>query len=399
MRGIRRCTRAGPRLHHNDGVTSLRDVVLLGSTGSIGTQAIEVVQQHPGPFPGDRAQRRRRQPRPPRAAGRRPAGRGRRGRRRGPERRPRRAGPGRPRGRASTASHPRSSSAPRPTPGSRARAPTWCSTASPARSGCSPPWPRSQPAPSLALANKESLIVGGPLVKAGRRARARSCPVDCEHSAIAQCLRGGHRRGGTPARRHRQRRPVPRPDPGGPRATSPPPRPWPTPTSDMGPVVTTNSATLVNKGLEVIEAHLLFDIPLRADRRRGPPAVSGPLHGRVHRRLHDRPGLAAGRCCIPIALGPRLAGPACRTPARPATGPPPRRGTSCPWTTRRSPRWPSPGTRGRQGGTYPAVFNAANEECVEAFLAGRHPLPRHRRHGGEGGRRVSDGQAGNDPGS
>ena len=49
-------------------------------------------------------------------------------------------------------------------------------------------------------------------------------------------------------------------------------------------------------------------------------------------------------------------------------------GRSCPWTTRRSPRWPSPGTSGQEGATYPAVFNAANEECVEAFLAGSIPF-------------------------
>ena len=83
---------------------------------------------------------------------------------------------------------------------------------------------------SLALANKESLIVGG---AAGQAAAApgQIVPVDSEHSAIAQCLRGRHHRGGTPPRGHRQRWSLPRPEPGGPRARSPSPRPWPTPTS------------------------------------------------------------------------------------------------------------------------------------------------------------------------
>ncbi len=70
---------------------------------------------------------------------------------------------------------------------------------------------------TLALANKESLIIGGPLVT-DRARPGQIVPVDSEHSAIAQSLRGRHRRGGTPPRAHRVRRPVPRSHP---RASSP----------------------------------------------------------------------------------------------------------------------------------------------------------------------------------
>ena len=113
---------------------------------------------------------------------------------------------------------------------------------------------------TLALANKESLIVGGALVKAAAR-EGQIVPVDSEHSAIAQCLRsgsaaevdrliltasGGPFRGKTREELH----------------DVSPQDALAHPTWDMGLMVTTNSASLVNKGLEVIEAHLLFDIPL-----------------------------------------------------------------------------------------------------------------------------------------
>ena len=159
---------------------------------------------------------------------------------------------------------------------------------------------------TLALANKESLIVGGALVKAAAR-EGQIVPVDSEHSAIAQCLRsgsaaevdrliltasGGPFRGKTRDELH----------------DVSPQDALAHPTWDMGLMVTTNSASLVNKGLEVIEAHLLFDIPLDEDRRRGPPAVRGALHGPVRRRLHDCPGLAAGHAPAHRPR-PRLAGP------------------------------------------------------------------------------------------
>ena len=108
----------------------------------------------------------------------------------------------------------------------------------------------------LALANKESLIMGGPLV-AGIAAPGQIVPVDSEHSAIAQCLRGGRAAevsrlivtaSGGPFL-HRTRAEL---------ADVTPEQALAHPTWTMGPVITVNSATLVNKGLELIEAHLLF---------------------------------------------------------------------------------------------------------------------------------------------
>ena len=111
---------------------------------------------------------------------------------------------------------------------------------------------------TVALANKESLVAGGPLVTS--RARPGQLhPVDSEHSALAQCLRGGRAGRGAQARRDSERRPVPRPVARRARARHPA-EALAHPTWDMGTLITTNSATLVNKGLEVIEAHLLFGI-------------------------------------------------------------------------------------------------------------------------------------------
>ena len=112
---------------------------------------------------------------------------------------------------------------------------------------------------TLALANKESLIVGGDLVTAIAQP-GQIVPVDSEHSAIAQALRAGE---------HAEVRRLVLTASGGPfrgrsrasLADVTPAEALAHPTWDMGRVVTTNSATLVNKGLEVIEAHLLFDVP------------------------------------------------------------------------------------------------------------------------------------------
>jgi 1-deoxy-D-xylulose-5-phosphate reductoisomerase len=112
---------------------------------------------------------------------------------------------------------------------------------------------------TLALANKESLIIGGPVVT-DRAKPGQIVPVDSEHSALAQCLRAGRREevrrlvltasGGPFRGRTREQLGEVTVD-----------EALAHPTWDMGPLVTINSATLVNKGLEVIEAHLLFDIP------------------------------------------------------------------------------------------------------------------------------------------
>ena len=224
---------------------------------------------------------------------------------------------------------------------------------------------------TLALANKESLIVGGALVKAAAR-EGQIVPVDSEHSAIAQCLRsgtaaevdrlvltasGGPFRGRTRAEL----------------LDVTPQDALAHPTWDMGLMVTTNSATLVNKGLEVIEAHLLFDIPLeKIDVVVHPQSV-------VHSMVQFTDGSTIAQASppdmrLPIALG--LGWPD-RVPG--AASP-------CDWT--RATSWtfepldteafPAVGLAkdaARRGSTYPAVFNAANEEAVMAFHAGRIRFP------------------------
>jgi len=220
---------------------------------------------------------------------------------------------------------------------------------------------------TLALANKESLIVGGPLVKAAA-GPGQIVPVDSEHSAIAQCLRGG-----TP----QEVRKLVITASGGPfrgwsRAqleTVTPAQALAHPTWAMGPVITTNSATLVNKGLEVIEAHLLFDIPFES--------IGVVVHPQsiVHSMVEFVDGSTIAQVSppsmlIPIALG--LAWPD-RVPGA---------GQPIDWTKAATweflpldeeafPAVALARAVGAAGLFFPAVFNAANEECVGAFLAGR----------------------------
>jgi 1-deoxy-D-xylulose-5-phosphate reductoisomerase len=220
---------------------------------------------------------------------------------------------------------------------------------------------------TLALANKESLIVGGALVKAAAR-EGQIVPVDSEHSAIAQCLRsgtaaevdrliltasGGPFRGMTRDELHEV----------SPQAA------LAHPTWDMGLMVTTNSASLVNKGLEVIEAHLLFDIPLeRIDVVVHPQSV-------VHSMVQFIDGSTIAQASppdmrLPIALG--LGWPD-RVPqaARPCDWSKATSWTFEPLDTAAFPAVGLAKDSARQGSTYPAVFNAANEEAVIAFHAGR----------------------------
>lgn len=220
---------------------------------------------------------------------------------------------------------------------------------------------------TLALANKESLIVGGDLVKS-LAAPGQIVPVDSEHSAIAQALLAG-----TP---HEVRRLVLTAS-GGPfrgftreqLARVTPAQALAHPTWNMGLVVTTNSATLVNKGLEIIEAHLLFDVEYdRIDAVVHPQSV-------VHSMVEFVDGSTIAQASppdmrLPISLG-------LDWPNRVAAV-----GTPIDWTVPHS--WtfePLDDTAfpavelakkvGRKGGTYPAVFNAANEQSVAAFHAGR----------------------------
>ncbi|TPW76011.1 1-deoxy-D-xylulose-5-phosphate reductoisomerase [Schumannella soli] len=220
---------------------------------------------------------------------------------------------------------------------------------------------------SLALANKESLIVGGPLVKAAA-APGQIVPVDSEHSAIAQALRAGEP--------HEVRRLVLTAS-GGPfrgrsrdsLADVTPAEALAHPTWDMGLVVTTNSSTLVNKGLEVIEAHLLFDVPY--DRI----AVTVHPQSIVHSMVEFVDGSTIAQASppdmrLPISLGlawpDRISG----------VGAPLDWTTASAWTFEPLDDDAFPAVAlakrvGTAGSTYPAVFNAANEQAVHAFHAGR----------------------------
>lgn len=224
---------------------------------------------------------------------------------------------------------------------------------------------------TLALANKESLVAGGPLVRAAVRRPGQVVPVDSEHSAIAQCLRGGARSevrrlvltasGGPFRGRSRDRL-----------ADVTPAEALAHPTWSMGPVVTVNSATMVNKGLELIEAHLLFDVPV-AD-------IQVVVHPQsvVHSMVEFADGSTIAQASppdmrLPIALG--LSWPD-RVPDA---------AVPCDWT--RAGSWTFEPldedvfgavalARAAVGasGTHPAVYNAANEEAVGAFLDGRLPF-------------------------
>src|SRR5579875_1085507 len=224
----------------------------------------------------------------------------------------------------------------------------------------------------VALANKESLIAGGPLVTA-RAAPGQLVPVDSEHSAIAQCLRAGAPRevrrllvtasGGPFRGRSRDELHDVTPE-----------QALAHPTWNMGRLVTTNSATLVNKGLEVIEAHLLFGIPLeRIDVVVHPQSV-------IHSMVEFTDGSTIAQ----------VSPPDMRLPISLALGWPdrvPDAAQHVDWTTAHTwtfeplddaafPAVSLARRAGATGGCAPAVYNAANEELVGAFHAGRIPFPR-----------------------
>jgi 1-deoxy-D-xylulose-5-phosphate reductoisomerase len=223
----------------------------------------------------------------------------------------------------------------------------------------------------VALANKESLIVGGDLVvAAAERAGGREThliPVDSEHSALAQCLRAGSRSeverlvltasGGPFRGRNRDDLADVGPD-----------LALAHPTWDMGPVITINSATLMNKGLELIEAHLLFDVDWdRLDVVVHPQSI-------VHSMVEFVDGSTIAQWSPPDM----------RLPIQLAMAWPERLDEAfvrMDWTTASDLTF-EPVDRetfraldladeaGRRGGTFPAVLNAANEQAVAAFLDG-----------------------------
>ena len=216
----------------------------------------------------------------------------------------------------------------------------------------------------VALANKESLVAGGDLVLRAAKP-GQLIPVDSEHSALAQALRAGTKNeiskliltaSGGPFRNRNDLSDVTLEE-----ALA-------HPTWNMGPVVTINSATLVNKGLEIIEAHYLFDIPYSK--------IEAVIHPQsmIHSMVEFNDGSVIAQASppsmkLPIAL-------ALSWPERTA-------GAIAPidWNTAHTwnfapidhARFPAIDLArrcGEIGGAMPAIFNAANEEAVAAFLKG-----------------------------
>jgi 1-deoxy-D-xylulose-5-phosphate reductoisomerase len=224
----------------------------------------------------------------------------------------------------------------------------------------------------LALANKESLVAAGDLALAAwKRGAGRLLPVDSEHSALYQCLEGRvpetvdsvvlTASGGPFRGRNRSELEDVTPDDA-----------LAHPTWSMGPKVTVDSATLANKGLEVIEAHFLFDVPYeRIEVVIQPTSV---VHALV--RLRDGSSLA------------HVGYPDMRVPISYALTYPDRAAVDLPQLDFASglvlefesvddESFPMLGLArlaGERGGSYPCAFNAANEVAVAAFLDGRLPF-------------------------
>lgn len=232
----------------------------------------------------------------------------------------------------------------------------------------------------LALANKESLVVGGPLVKQAVRYPGQIVPVDSEHSAIAQALLSGvHEKGlvspvvtgktellelvltasGGPFRGKTR----------GDLEDVTAQQALAHPTWDMGPVVTINSATLMNKGLELIEAALLFDVD--------PANIVPVVHPQsiVHSMVTWQDGSSIVQASYPSMLVPIALG--MDWPKHlPNVGQPLRWDEASEWTFEPVDHQVFPAlTLARESldasATHPAVLNAANEVGVDAFLNGR----------------------------
>ncbi|QDV70150.1 1-deoxy-D-xylulose 5-phosphate reductoisomerase [Rosistilla carotiformis] len=223
----------------------------------------------------------------------------------------------------------------------------------------------------VALANKEALVVGGPLVHAMRHNGSELLPVDSEHSAIFQCLTSG---GGSLAEGKKSVRKLILTSSGGPFRT------WTTaqmrdasvedalkhPTWNMGRKISIDSATMLNKGLEVIEARWLFDIPAEK--------IEVVVHPQsiIHSMVEFEDGSILAQLSPPDMRLPIQY--ALTYPERlPCIAPPLDR--SCPWDLSLEPvdhdRFPALNLAfevARVGGTAGAVVNAANEQAVALFL-------------------------------
>jgi 1-deoxy-D-xylulose-5-phosphate reductoisomerase len=224
----------------------------------------------------------------------------------------------------------------------------------------------------LALANKESLVAAGELATAAwRRGGGRLLPVDSEHSAAYQCLEGRDPEtvhslvltasGGPFRGRGREELADVTPD----EALS-------HPTWNMGPKITIDSATLANKGLELIEAHFLFDLDYEQ--------IEVVIHptSTVHALVRFRDGAALAHLGYPDMRVPISF--ALAYPDRAATPIPPldlASGLTLEFEAPDLETFPPLALAreaGERGGTYPCAFNAANEVAVAAFLYGRLPF-------------------------
>lgn len=214
---------------------------------------------------------------------------------------------------------------------------------------------------TVALANKESLVAGGDLVMA--YGREKIIPVDSEHSALFQCMLGGKltdvrqvilTASGGPFRERRDLSSVTVKD-----ALN-------HPTWLMGNVVTINSATLVNKGLEIIEAHYLFDLPYSK--------ITAVIHPQsyIHSMVEYKDGSTLAQASPPNMKGPIAYALGYPERINEATEP-------IDWLTKHawtfepidSERFPAIDLArrcGELGGGTTAIFNAANEVAVAAFL-------------------------------
>ena len=217
----------------------------------------------------------------------------------------------------------------------------------------------------LALANKESLVAGGDLVMSIAKPD-QLLPVDSEHSALWQCLMGGAKRevakliltaSGGPFREREDLSDITVIE-----ALN-------HPTWSMGPVVTINSATLVNKGLEIIEAHYLFDMPYSQ--------IESVIHPQsvVHSMVQYVDGSTIAQASPPNMKGPISFAINFPERVRGATA-------AIDWTSSHTWRFDPvdhekfPAIElarrcGDLGGGLPAIFNAANEVCVAAFIEGK----------------------------
>ena len=216
---------------------------------------------------------------------------------------------------------------------------------------------------TLALANKESLVAGGELVMSKAR-ESQIIPVDSEHSAIWQCALAGKSdeisrlvltASGGPF--------LDRSDLSGVSVADA----LKHPTWSMGAVVTINSATLVNKGLEIIEAHYLFSMPYSA--------IEAVIHRQsvVHSMVEFRDGSTIAQASPPNmkgAIAYALNFPHRLTHASPAIDW--RASHSWSFEPIDSQKFPAVALArhcGEIGGAMPAIFNAVNEVAVEAFIA------------------------------